>query len=213
MSQEDTNEVGGMHTRIATHADLDGLTATLTAAFESDPLWGRWAFPNPRDLAVWWRFYIRSALRYPCVWVTGDYAAVSVWIPPNGTELTEEEEERLERLLDQLVGPRAPDVMELVGRFDASHPREPPHSYLALLGTHPDYRGRGLGMGLLAANLAGMDAEGIPTYLESTNPDNNPRYQRLGFRKVGAFTTPDGTRTVTTMWRNAEALEAAGLSE
>jgi GNAT superfamily N-acetyltransferase len=213
MSQEDTNEVGGMHTRIATHADLDGLTATLTAAFESDPLWGRWAFPNPRDLAVWWRFYIRSALRYPCVWVTGDYAAVSIWIPPKGTELTEEEEERLEPLLDQLVGPRASDVMELVGRFDASHPREPPHYYLALLGTHPDYRGRGLGMGLLAANLARIDTERTPTYLESTNPVNNPRYQRLGFRKVGEFTTPDGTRTVTTMWRNAEALEAAGLSE
>ncbi len=200
-----------MDPRVATDADLDGLTATLSAAFETDPLWGRWAFPGAKDdLAVWWRFYIASALRYPCVWVRGDYAAASVWIPPDGTELTEDEEERLEPLLDQLVGPRAPDVMKLVERFEASHPRERPHYYLGLLATHPDYRGRGLGMGLLAENLASMDAEGVPAYLESTNPDNNPRYERLGFRQVGEFTTPDGKRTVATMWRDAERPQAAG---
>jgi ribosomal protein S18 acetylase RimI-like enzyme len=202
-----------MDTRIATEADLDGLTATLTAAFESDPLWGTWAFPDPEDLAVWWRFYIGSSLRYRCVWVRGDYAAASVWIPPGGTELTEEDEERLEPLLEQLVGPRAPEVMELVGRFEASHPEDPPHYYLTLLGTHPGYRGRGLGMGLLAENLASLgDAAGLPSYLESTNPSNNPRYERLGFRRVGEFTTPDGKRTVTTMWRDVERTRAAATS-
>jgi ribosomal protein S18 acetylase RimI-like enzyme len=202
-----------MDTRTATEADLDGLTATLTAAFESDPLWGTWAFPDPEDLAVWWRFYIGSALRYRCVWVRGDYAAASVWIPPGGTELTEEDEKRVEPLLEQLVGPRAPEVMELVGRFEASHPEDPPHYYLTLLGTHPGYRGRGLGMGLLAENLASLgDAAGLPSYLESTNPSNNPRYERLGFRRVGEFTTPDGKRTVTTMWRDVERTRAAATS-
>jgi GNAT superfamily N-acetyltransferase len=192
-----------MNTRTAADADLDGLTATLTAAFETDPLWS-WAFPDPKDLAVWWRFLIASALRYPCVWVTGDYAACSVWIPPDGSEITEEEEEEIEPLLDRLLGPRAPDLMALLERFEASHPRARPHYYLSLLGTHPDYRGRGIGMGLLAENLASMDAEGVPTYLESSNPDNNSRYERLGFRQVGEFTTPDGTRTVATMWRDTE---------
>jgi GNAT superfamily N-acetyltransferase len=203
---------GTTHTRIATDADLDGLTATLTAAFRTDPLWGSWAFPDPKDLAVWWRFYLGNALRYPCVWVCGDYAAASVWIPPGGSELPEEEEERVEPLLEELIGRRAPDAIELLRRFDSSHPQEPPHYYLSLLGTHPDHRGRGLGMGLLADNLAGMDAEGIPAYLESTNPDNNPRYERLGFRRVGEFTTPDGERTVTTMWRDVEAPRSGGRS-
>jgi len=198
-----------MDSRVATMADLDGLTATLTAAFQTDPLWGGWAFPDRDDLAVWWRFYIGSALRYSRVWVRGDYAAASVWIPPGGTELTEEGEARVGPLLEQLVGPRASDVMELVDRFEASHPSEPPHYYLTLLGTHPGHRGRGLGMGLLAENLASMgDAEGIPSYLESTNPDNNPRYEGLGFRKVGEFTTPDGQRTVTTMWRDVKSRAA-----
>ena len=83
--------------------DLDGLTTLLTAAFEADPLWS-WAFPDPDDLAVWWRFYIGSALRYPWVWIAGDYAAASVWIPPGASELTDEEEERVEPLLRDAQG-------------------------------------------------------------------------------------------------------------
>jgi ribosomal protein S18 acetylase RimI-like enzyme len=199
--------------RIASASDLEGITTTLTAAFEHDPLWS-WAFPDPEDLAVLWRFYIGSALRrYPTVRIVGDYAAASVWIPPQGTELTGEEEEQMESLVRELIGPRAAVVMELVERFDASHPREQPHYYLSLLGTHPDYRGQGLGMALLSETLASIDSEGAPAYLESSNPGNDRRYERLGFKRVGELTTPAGEHTVTTMWREAQVLKAAGLSE
>lgn len=198
-------------TRIATDADLDGVTRTLTAAFERDPLWS-WAFPDPAQLAVWWRFYVDSALRYRCVWIAGDYAAASVWIPPGGTELTEEEESRVEPLLMGLAGSRAGEIVELLTRFEASHPRDVRHYHLSLLGTRPEDRGRGLGMGLLARNLKAIDAEGTPTYLESTNPDNNARYEGLGFRQVGEFTTPDGARTVTTMWRDPGGSGSGPLS-
>lgn len=209
MSQENVEPI---KTRIATTSDLEGVTATMTAAFEHDPLWS-WAFPAPDDLAVWWRFFIGSALRYPTVWIVGEYAAASVWIPPHGTELTEQEEKRVEPLLSQLVGPRAPAVMETLERFDNCHPRHQPHYYLSLLGTHPRFRGKGLGMALLSENLASIDAEGVPTYLESSNPDNDRRYERLGFKRVGEFTTPGGERTVAMMWRDADALHAAGLRE
>jgi ribosomal protein S18 acetylase RimI-like enzyme len=197
--------------RTATASDLDGLTTTLTAAFETDPLWS-WVFPDPGDMTVWWRLYLSSALRFPWVWVSGDYAAVSSWIPPGESELAEEAEKRIEPLLTELIGPRAAAVVELVNRFEAAHPSEQPHYYLSLLGTHPEQRGRGLGMALLAENLERTDAEGFPTYLESSNPANNARYERLGFRRVGEFTTPGGERTVTTMWREVGApSEAAGL--
>ena len=73
---------GSTQPRVATAADLEGVTATLTAAFATDPLWS-WAFPNPADLEVWWRFHIASALRYPWVWLVDDYAAASIWIPPD----------------------------------------------------------------------------------------------------------------------------------
>jgi hypothetical protein len=59
-------------------------------------------------------------------------------------------------------------------------------------------------MGLLADNLKLIDAKGMPAYLESTNPANNPRYERLGFVQVGEFLLPgkDGP-PVATMWREA----------
>jgi GNAT superfamily N-acetyltransferase len=185
--------------RVASEHDLDGITATLTAAFGADPLWS-WAFPH-KGLAEFWRLFVSSALRYPWVWVAGDYAAASVWIPPGGIELTAAEEASLAPRLDELVGSRASEVLSLFERLDHTHPDEPPHYYLSLLGTHPDHRGKGLGMALLADNLAKIDSEKMPAYLESSNPENDPRYERLGFVRVGEFERPDGQLTCSTMWR------------
>jgi GNAT superfamily N-acetyltransferase len=185
--------------RLATERDLDGANATLVSAFEADPLWS-WAFPR-EGLADLWRLLVSSALRYRWVWVADDYAAASVWIPPGGVELTAEEEASLGPMLEGLVGSRAAEVLELFERLSATHPEEPPHYYLSLLGTHPDHRGKGLGMALLADNLVKIDSEGMPAYLESSNPKNDPRYERLGFVRVGEFERPDGRLTCSTMWR------------
>jgi ribosomal protein S18 acetylase RimI-like enzyme len=187
--------------RIAAENDLGGVAGTLRAAFEADPLW-RWAFSDPAQLEVWWRFLVNSALRYPWVWIAGDYAAATVWIPPGQTELTEQEEARVKPLIDGLLGSRAPEVMELIARFGASHPAQQPHYYLSLFGTHPEAQGHGHGMGLLVENLATIDREGMPAYLESSNPANISRYERVGFVRVGEFSTPGEKHTVTTMWRD-----------
>lgn len=188
-----------MEVRLATERDVDGITATLTAAFDADPLW-RWAFPR-EGLADLWGLLIRSALRYSWVWVADEYVAASVWIPPGGVELTEDEEASLGPMLEGSVGSSPADVLEVFERLSATHPEEPPHYYLSLLGTHPDHRGKGLGMSLLADNLARIDSEGMPAYLESSNPENDPRYERLGFVRVGEFERPDGRLTCSTMWR------------
>lgn len=191
-----------MEIRTAEPDDLESLTSLFTEAFADDPLW-RWAFPDQSGLAAWWRFYIRSALRYPCVWVARDFAAASVWIPPGGLELTVEEEAEVKPILHELVGDRATDVLVLLDRFEEAHPRSEPHYYLSLLGTADRSRGNGVGMALLAENLGEIDRQGVPAYLESSNPRNNRRYESVGFVQVGEFTTPDETRTVATMWRNA----------
>ncbi len=192
--------MGAVGAREATPADLEGVTRTLWLAFRDDPLW-RWAFPDHDQLEPWWRLLIGSALRYPWVWVADDYSAATVWIPPDGSELTEEEEGRVEPLIEELARDRARAVMDLIQRFGDSHPQDRPHYYLSLLGTHPDRRGEGVGMALLRHNLALIDAEGVPAYLESSNPQNDARYERLGFRRTGEFSTPDGRHTVATMWR------------
>ena len=183
-----------MRSRSATASDLDQVIVTLTGAFAGDPLW-RWAFPDLDDLEVVWRFMLTSALRYPWLRILDDCTAAASWIPPGGTELTEQEDVELQRMV--------PDrVVELLHRFEAAHPYDRPHYYLSLLGTHPDHRGKGLGMALLAEALTRIDALGAAAYLESTNPVNNERYMNAGFEPRAEITMPSG-RIVTTMWRPA----------
>jgi len=191
--------------RAATVADLPAAVETLARAFYADPVWS-WAFPDPErrleQHRALWRVVAESALGYESAWLVGDCAAVALWIPPGQPELRPEDEERVESLLREMLGAGAARVLETFERFDAAHPHDEPHFYLSLLATNPDHSGRGLGMGLLAANLARIDAAGMPAFLESTNPANTPRYERLGFSVCGEFELPDDAPGVTQMWRD-----------
>jgi GNAT superfamily N-acetyltransferase len=192
--------------RRAGEADAAQLTELFTLAFYDDPTWS-WAFPDPGrridQHRAWWGLYVRSAIPYGWVWMTEDGGAASQWIPPGRTELSEQDEALVEPFLRDQLGAHADDVLTLVERFDSNHPKEPPHYYLSLLGTHPDHRGHGKGMALLAANLALIDEEGMPAYLESSNRANDHRYESLGFTTVGEFESPHGEPTVACMWRDA----------
>jgi GNAT superfamily N-acetyltransferase len=193
-----------MQVRIARSEDTDRIAATLAEAFFLDPVWG-WAFAEPQHRKIqheaWFRLLIGSALPHQWVWTTPAYEAVSVWVPAGFPELNESDEAQLEPMLEEFLGARAQLVMEVFERFEAAHPRDHDHFYLSLLGTHTDHRGSGLGMRLLADNLARLDAIHMPAYLESTNPANLRRYESVGFAVYGAFQLPDSGPTVTTMWR------------
>jgi GNAT superfamily N-acetyltransferase len=193
-----------MKARLAETGDTSKLAKTLAEAFFLDPVWG-WAFGDPAHRKAqheaWFRLLIRSALPFRWVWTTPGYEAVSVWLPPNCPELSEEDEARLAPLLEESLGPRAALIFEIFNRFEAAHPRTRDHYYLSLLGTHTEHRGSGIGMHLLADNLARLDSLQMPAYLESTNPANLERYESVGFAVCGSFGLPDEGPTVTTMWR------------
>ena len=191
--------------RIATESDHDAVVETIVTAFQDDPTW-TWMFPDPRrraeQHATVFGLYVESALPHGGVWMSDERgSAVAVFTAPEGRELSESAEARLEPFLVGTLGDHAPAVLETIGRFEAAVPQGRPFYYLSFLGTRPDSRGRGLGMGLLAELVSKADREGQPAYLESTNPANNPRYERLGFKGQGSFATPDELHTVTTMWR------------
>lgn len=189
--------------RLATAADAGGIANTLALAFQNDPLWG-WGFPDPeqryRQFRALWGFYVDSALRYPWTWTTANYEAVSVWIPPGGTELSAQAEIEVESLVARLLPGDAQRVLGTMEVLEHAHPTQPAHYYLSLVGTHPDHRGRGIGIALLADNLVRIDAEHAPAYLESSNPANHARYESIGFQRTGEVAAPGGP-PVATMWR------------
>ena len=59
----------------------------------------------------------------------------------------------------------------------------------------------GFGQALMRSRLDRCDAEHAPAYLESSNPDNVPYYQRFGFEITGEIQVPDGGPSLIPMWR------------
>ena len=196
-----------MTARVAAAQDLDAVVEIMTFAFAEDPVWGRSLRKpggQPEEMADFWRLWIQGALRYPWVWLWNEGEAASLWIPPGGTEMSGDQEEEFARLATSRLGyGGAAALSDVMAAFDANHSHDEPHYYLSLLATHPAHRGRGAGMALLSDNLARVDAEGMPSYLESSNPANDHRYARLGFEPVGIFQLPEDGPIVTTMWRAA----------
>jgi ribosomal protein S18 acetylase RimI-like enzyme len=187
--------------RRATPADIDVVTTIIELAFATDPVWSRAL--GSLEIAQrrpFFRLFAEGMSRYPWTWLLDGSRAASLWVPPGGTEMSPEQEDRLLELASGL-GSEEDNFRELMRRFEAAHPHGEPHYYLSMLGTHPDHRGQGLGMQLLANNLALIDVEHCAAYLESSNPANNHRYARVGFEPVGEFAYPGDGPVVTTMWR------------
>jgi ribosomal protein S18 acetylase RimI-like enzyme len=194
--------------RVATEGDLPAIGAAMAGAFEDDPLWG-WAFEDAdrerklASLGAVFGFFCEAAMGLGWVRVTDGVEAVALWIPPGSPELSPADEERMPDVVAAACGPESTRrVLDLMNAFDRNHPHEPPHFYLSLLATHPDHRGHGLGVGLVADCLAEMDAADPPAaaFLESSNPRNLERYERLGFRPTREVELVAGLEG-TQMWR------------
>jgi GNAT superfamily N-acetyltransferase len=85
------------------------------------------------------------------------------------------------------------------------HPRDEPHWYLYVIGTEPEFQGKGVGAALLRSRLEHVDEEGMAAYLESSKLTNVPLYQHFGFEPTGVLALPEGAPQFTKMWRPANA--------
>jgi GNAT superfamily N-acetyltransferase len=192
--------------RLATAEDAEAITETLALAFHEDPVWS-WAFPDAerrmeQHRAVW-GLLVRAKIEEGSLWQTAGGEAAAVWVLPGRPELGPDDEERLEALVEGSMGEGAARVLDTFERFDAAHPNERgEHHYLSLLGTHPEHRGKGIGMALLAECLRRIDDEGRPAFLESSNPANDHRYEGAGFVPCGRFELGEDGPDVTQMWRD-----------
>ena len=202
-----------MHTRSATTGDVDAIASCIALAFATDPVWepalrrsdGRIDHHEP-----YWRRFVAAAVDQGTAFMTDGGEAVAVWVPPGGDELPPEGVEALDAFLEEHLDAGAVRAMHtLYERFEASRAPLGPHYYLSLLATHPDHRGKGVGQALLADNLSAWDDAAAPAYLESTNPANDHRYARAGFRPIGGFQTVLDRAWVSAMWRDVGGAPAS----
>lgn len=202
-----------LRARHATRADVPALASALAAAFRSDPLW-QWIAPGRArwDARAAGAFGPETAvkLRYGHAYTTDDRAGAALWAPPATWRGSVSDALRVAGPMLRLTG--VGGARRGVGVLRASeraHPRGDDHWYLAILGTHPDHQGRGVGSALLRPVLERCDLDGSGAYLESSKPENVPFYERHGFRVTDVI-RPGGSPPLTLMWRDPQTPEHPG---
>jgi len=193
----------------------------LTEAFADDPVM-QWVFADPTTrvdhLQTWWRFMLGARPEGSLMLLAPDNMTAAYWQAPKfrteapetpksdgqsveGVDAEPEQDNAFVTLIGQMVGDRLGEVLAYFGQVVEAHPEEP-HWYLSAIGTRLEAQGQGGGHKLLQPMLDRCDTEGLPAYLESSNPRNVPFYFRHGFVSVGELLTPDDSALMTFMRRD-----------
>jgi GNAT superfamily N-acetyltransferase len=189
--------------RRASAADLDAIAGALAAAFLDDPVM-HWLVPGERRRSRVVRAFMglraKQLLAQDEVWTTGGHEGAALWALPGQWRESPREVWEMFRALFPDILRNLPRSLRGLDRVEKAHPDEP-HMYLAVLGTHPDHQGQGVGSRLLAPVLEDCDANQVPAYLESSKRQNIAFYTRFGFRQTGEIQLPGGP-PVWQMWRD-----------
>ena len=158
----------------------------LARAFYDDPV-ASWAFradgARLRALEHFQGIRARQLMPGDEVWMDADGRCAALWAPPGlGKTTVREDAELMRCFMHPRLFARMPLVTAGFLGLEAKHPKEPPHFYLAVLGTDPDSQGQGLGSALMAPVLEQCDRDGIAAFLESSKESNIAFYARHGFR-------------------------------
>ena len=165
-------------------ASGDAAFATIVLAFAGDPA-ARWSWPRAEDflrnMPLLARAFGGKSFALGSAYEIDRFAGVALWLPPGVPADEEALASIIEHTASAAIQQDAARVFEQMAGF---HPEEP-HWYLPLIGVDPARQGQRLGDRLMAHALARCDADGVPAYLESSNPLNIPFYQRQGFEALG----------------------------
>ena len=192
--------------RPARRSDVPALARALGRAFYDDPVM-TWMQPDAgrRSAALagffgaMTRYHFLSGGGAEVATAESGIGAAALWDPPGRWHHSSREQVAMLPAVIRAFRGHLGAGRALTEAMQAVHPEEP-HWYLAIIGSDPTVRGSGCGHALMRSRLDRCDAEHAPAYLESSNPDNIPYYNRFGFDVTGEIVMPDGP-TLWPMWR------------
>lgn len=193
--------------RPATSADVKKLAEVLARAFYDDPPL-IWLLPDPATrLARITRMFATvigiESLRYGGVDVVCDgeeIAGGAVWLPPGHWQPGFREKVQAAPHYARALAAAWRRVARYGRALDSARPKEP-HWYLKAIGVDPAWQGHGVAGLLLRSRLQRCDKAGQPAYLEVSNSEAVPLYERYGFARTGDLDMPAGAPVLTAMWR------------
>ncbi len=183
--------------------------AILNDAFDADPFFN-WMLDRDTAgfddrLRAWLELVVGLALSRGPGWLDPADRGAVIWLPP-GTELVGPDElVAAARLLGELVGDRASDVLGAIASGGSGVP-DVPHWLCLYIGVRPDAQGHGLGRALLRRGLDAADRDHAPAHLVATNPATAPFYEPFGFRMLAEVSANPAIPALRPMWRDAASL-------
>lgn len=191
--------------RRATVDDRIPLTKALASAFAEDPLFGWMVGPKghlEKRMAAFFGAFLKVNLRKPdhLIYVAEDATGGAIWQPVDKWKVPPTDLLRAMPGIVQAFRMRVPTMVGALNAIERVHPKEP-HFYLEALGTQQDRQSKGIGSSVIRAVLDQADEQGLPAYLESSNPRNIPFYARHGFEVREVVECGKDAPPCTTMWR------------
>jgi GNAT superfamily N-acetyltransferase len=185
--------------------DQERVSEAFADAFVDDPIF-RWLLEGKdhrdRRLSRFFRILLRDEFRQPDheVYLSEDGSGGAIWKGIDRWKTPLSVIIRQTPGLALAFGPANARPWKVLTAMEKVHPREP-HYYLETLGTRRAVQGKGVGSAVMSLVLERCDQEGVPAYLESSNPRNIPFYARHGFEVRDPVPLPAGAPVLTPMWR------------
>lgn len=113
----------------------------------------------------------------------GGIVAVALWLPPGAFPWSPRRQARASPALlrTALAAPRAAVSFARLGAAAARTAPGEAHWHLEALGVHPRAQHRGWGDRVIRPGLQRADADGLPCYVETSDPANVGFYSHFGF--------------------------------
>ncbi|MCL1633364.1 GNAT family N-acetyltransferase [Luteimonas sp. SX5] len=170
--------------KTATASDEEKIVAVVLLAFSTDPA-ARWTWPDPEQYLRHFPSFVKAlggkAYAHQSAYCVDGYAGAALWLAPGVDPGGDTVMDLMQRTAPE---PVLKDVLAVVEQMSGYHPQEP-HWYLPFIAVDPPQQGKGYGAALMEHALIPCDRDRTLAYLESSNPQNIPLYERHGFELLG----------------------------
>jgi ribosomal protein S18 acetylase RimI-like enzyme len=172
--------------KTATSSDEDQAAAVLVLAFSTDPA-ARWTWPDPQQYLLHFPKMVKAlganAFAHRSAYYVDGHVGAALWLPPEAAL----DEDVVSTLLQSTASASVrKDLAAVFEQMARHHPAEP-HWYLPFIGIDPSQQGKGYGAALMKHGVIPCDRDHKLAYLESSNPQNIPLYERHGFELLGTI--------------------------
>ena len=162
---------------------------TVLLGFSADPF-VRWICPEAHNYLKFkdaFDAYGGGAIEKNSAYVVEGYCGAALWLPPN---VDADEDRFIEEIEKNVSTEKHEPLFKILEELENYHPSESCW-YLPIIAVDPSYQNKGIGSLLMKHALEIVDSEGLPAYLESSNPRNMSLYQRYGFETMGQIQVGD----------------------